>query len=154
MLVQCSLVLKPYPMSPRNTASAIIKLLKDTSCHRILTTYQTLGTLIDQIKTELASTDPTYDLTIDEVPLLSDIFPKLGHEKLPDLFEEYPTGRRAGLDEVLMYLHSSGSTGLPKTVPQTFRSMVHWAALRASPIPFCSPNKKTYTYTLYSARYR
>ncbi|KAF9477786.1 acetyl-CoA synthetase-like protein [Pholiota conissans] len=119
----------PYPMSPRNTAAAIIKLLKDTSCHRLLTTYQSLGTLVDQINSELATSDPTYSLKIDEVPPLFDIFPKLGQETAEDLFEEYPTGTSAPLDDVLMYLHSSGSTGFPKTIPQTFRSMVHWASL-------------------------
>ncbi|KAF9475758.1 putative aminoadipate reductase [Pholiota conissans] len=106
----------PYPISPRNTAAAIIKLLKDTSCHRLLTTYQTLGTLVDQIRSELATSDPTYSLKIDE-------------ESAEDPFEEYQTGTSAPLDDVLMYLHSSGSTGFLKTIPQTFRSMVHWASL-------------------------
>jgi acyl-coenzyme A synthetase/AMP-(fatty) acid ligase len=31
---------------------------------------------------------------------------------------------------VLIYLHSSGSTGFPKTIRQTFKSMVHWASFR------------------------
>jgi acyl-CoA synthetase (AMP-forming)/AMP-acid ligase II len=34
------------------------------------------------------------------------------------------------LDDVLLYLHSSGSTGLPKSIPTTFRSVVHWAGQR------------------------
>lgn len=122
-------------MSPRNTAAAIIKLLKDTSCHRLLTTYHTLSNLIDQVNEELASTSPSYMLTIDEVPPLSEIFPMLGQEKLEDAFTEYPAGARLGLDKVLMYLHSSGSTGFPKTIPQTFRSMVHWASLRVYYLP-------------------
>lgn len=117
-------------MSPRNTSAAIIKLLKDTSCHTLLTTYQTLGTLVEQMKLELAATDPTYSLKIIEVPPLFDIFPKLGHETLEDPFEEYPTGTRPPLDDVLLYLHSSGSTGFPKTIPQSFKTMVHWASLR------------------------
>ncbi|KAF8956600.1 hypothetical protein BDZ97DRAFT_2062868 [Flammula alnicola] len=119
----------PYPMSPRNTAAAIIKLLKDTSCHRLLTTYQTLRPLVDEIKSELASTDASYTLTVDEVPPLLEIFPKLGHEKVEHPFEEYPTGARPPIDDVLMYLHSSGSTGFPKTITQTFKSMAHWGSL-------------------------
>ena len=117
-------------MSPRNTAGAVIELLKDTSCHRLLTTHHTFSNLIDQVKKGLASTSPSYILTTDEVPSLSEIFPRLGQEKLEDAFTEYPAGAKPGLDKILMYLHSSGSTGFPKTIPQTFRSMVHWAGLR------------------------
>ncbi|KAF8956587.1 acetyl-CoA synthetase-like protein [Flammula alnicola] len=119
----------PYPMSPRNTAAAIIKLLKDTSCHRLLTTYQTLRPLVDDTRSELAASDPSYIFTVDEAPPFQDIFPKLGREKAEDPFQEYPSGARAPIDDVLLYLHSSGSTGFPKTIPQTFKSMVHWASL-------------------------
>jgi acyl-CoA synthetase (AMP-forming)/AMP-acid ligase II len=119
-------------MSPRNTAAAIIKLMKDTSCHRLLTTRHTLQSLIDDIQAQFALSDPNYVLQIDEVPAISTIFPKLGNEKVEDPFQEYPSGTRRGLDDVLLYLHSSGSTGLPKTIPQTFKSMVDWASLRES----------------------
>lgn len=73
-----------------------------------------------------------YLLCIEEMPSLSEIFPKLGEERLDDDFEAYPAGSRPSLDNVMMYLHSSGSTGFPKTVPQTFRSMVQWAFFRRS----------------------
>ena len=119
-------------MSPRNTAAAIIKLMKDTSCHRLLTTQHTLRPLIDDIRSQLFSADPNYALQIDEVPLLSTIFPRLGNETYEDDFTAYPTGPRPPLDDVMLYLHSSGSTGLPKTVPQTFKAMVDWASFRAS----------------------
>ncbi|KAF8954562.1 hypothetical protein BDZ97DRAFT_1975945 [Flammula alnicola] len=118
----------PYPMSPRNTAASIIKLLKDTSCHRLLTTYHTLRPLVDEIRSELTSSDPLYAFTVDEVPPVQEIFPKLGRESLEDPFEEYPHGVRPPIDDILLYLHSSGSTGFPKTIPQTFKSMVHWAS--------------------------
>ncbi|KIM43694.1 hypothetical protein M413DRAFT_443603 [Hebeloma cylindrosporum] len=118
----------PYPMSPRNTAAAIIKLLQDTSCHRLLTTQETLRPLITEVTSELSSSDSPYDLSIEEVPPLLDIFPKLGYEKEEDAFEPYPSGVRPPLDDVLIYLHSSGSTGFPKTIRQTFKSMVHWAS--------------------------
>jgi len=117
-------------MSPRNTAAAIIKLLRDTSCHRLLTTQETLRPLITEISSELSSSDSSYDLSIEEVPPLLDIFPELGHEKEEDPFQPYPSGVRPLVEDVLIYLHSSGSTGFPKTIRQTFKTMVHWASLR------------------------
>lgn len=117
-------------MSPRNTATAIIKLMKETSCHTLITTKQTLQPLIRDIESELQSLDSTYPLCIEEVPPLHEIFPRLGHEKAEDPFDPYPRGIRPPLDSISMYIHSSGSTGLPKTVPQTFKSMVHWASFR------------------------
>lgn len=117
-------------MSPRNAAAAIIKMMKETNCHRLLTTYQTLRPLVDEINNTLKSTEPSFELLVDEVPPLFDIFPKLGKETAEDPFVEYPTGPRLPLDDVLLYLHSSGSTGFPKTITQTFRTMLHWAGMR------------------------
>lgn len=120
-------------MSPRNTAEAIIKLLKETSCHRLLATTTTLHCLIEEIRGTLLSTDPDFAVVTEEVPSLLEIYPKLGHEVEQDPFELYPAGPRPSLDDIGIYLHSSGSTGLPKSIPETFRTIVHWAAFRVSP---------------------
>ncbi|KAJ3505840.1 hypothetical protein NLJ89_g7204 [Agrocybe chaxingu] len=117
----------PYPMSPRNTAVATIKLVKETACHRLVATRETLRPLIEDLEKELA-TDPLYVLSIEEVPPLFDIFPKIGQEKEEDPFVPYPTAQRPSLNDIVMYLHSSGSTGLPKTIAHTFRAIVHWAS--------------------------
>jgi acyl-coenzyme A synthetase/AMP-(fatty) acid ligase len=71
-------------------------------------------------------------LSIEEVPLLHEIYPKLGHEKEEDPFEPYPPGPRPSLDDICIYIHSSGSTSLPKSIPQKFRTLIHWASMRAS----------------------
>lgn len=123
---------QPYPMSPRNTAEATIKLLKDTSCHRLLATKTTLKLLIDEIQDKLAGHDPSLIVSIEEVPPFHEIYPKLGREQEQDPFEPYPSGPRPPLDDVCIYLHSSGSTGLPKSIPQKFRSILSWASFRAS----------------------
>ena len=119
-------------MSPRNTAEATLKLLKETSCHRLLATRTTLKPLIDEIQDKLARGDPNYIVSIEEVPPLHEIYPKLGRENEQDPFEPYPSGPRPPLDDVLIYLHSSGSTGLPKSIPQKFRSILSWSFFRAS----------------------
>ncbi|KAF8154594.1 hypothetical protein B0H34DRAFT_783744 [Crassisporium funariophilum] len=119
---------QPFSMSPRNPAAAIVKLLNDTSCHRLITTRETLQPLINDIQTELSSSQPSFTLSIEEVPLLSDIFPKLGCERLEDPFEPYPSAAvRPSMNDLLLYLHSSGSTGFPKSIPHTYKAMLHWA---------------------------
>ncbi|KAJ7625826.1 putative nonribosomal peptide synthetase, partial [Roridomyces roridus] len=59
------------------------------------------------------------------------IYPHLGHETFRDEFVPYPgpSGVHTSLDDVAIYLHSSGSTGLPKPIPQTHRILIQWAAL-------------------------
>jgi acyl-CoA synthetase (AMP-forming)/AMP-acid ligase II len=118
----------PYPMSPRNTAAATIKLMKDSSAHRLLTTRETLQPFVNEIMSELSKEKTPYEISIEEAPAFGQIFPKLGNEKSEDPFEEYPKGSRPPLDDTMLYLHSSGSTGLPKTIRHTYRSLVNWAS--------------------------
>ncbi|KAF9019777.1 putative nonribosomal peptide synthetase [Rhodocollybia butyracea] len=103
--------------------AAVVNLLKVSGAHRLLTTGATLHELIRGIKEKLTSTDPAYELSIEEVPIISQLFPKLGNEKVADEFEAfslwksiYPTPQ-----ETALYLHSSGSTGFPKCIP-----LSHW----------------------------
>ncbi|KAF8901178.1 acetyl-CoA synthetase-like protein [Gymnopilus junonius] len=119
--------LVPYPMSPRNTAAAIVKMMRDVSSHRLLTTQQTLRPLLGEIQMELSKEATPYNISFEEVPPLSEIFPKLGNETAADPFEPYPKAPRPPLDNTALYLHSSGSTGLPKTIRHTFKSLSHWA---------------------------
>ncbi|KAF5318761.1 hypothetical protein D9619_011064 [Psilocybe cf. subviscida] len=122
----------PYLMSPRNTAVAIIKMLKETSCHKLLTTQETLKALISEIKLGLEGGTETasYPLEIIEMPPLCAIFPRMGVETIDDLFEEFPKpATRPDLSQTLIYLHSSGSTGLPKSIRQSFRMICNWASL-------------------------
>jgi acyl-coenzyme A synthetase/AMP-(fatty) acid ligase len=126
-------MLQPYLMSPRDTAPAIIKMLKETACHKILTTQETLKPLISGIKQTLDAEKDPYHLDIIEMPPLFTIFPQMGRETSEDSFEEYPkVSSRPGLDQTLLYLHSSGSTGLPKSIKQSFLTMCNWAAMRMS----------------------
>jgi len=124
-------------MSPRNTPAAIANLLILSSSHRLLATCATLSDLIKDVKAEIFAKDPTYELLIEELPALDVIFPRLGLESEGDSFIPYPDIKvRPALSEVCMYLHSSGSTGLPKVIPQTHKALINWAGSRKFIIEF------------------
>ncbi|KAF7965726.1 hypothetical protein HWV62_42156 [Athelia sp. TMB] len=115
--------LVPFPISPRNSPEAIVSLLQKTSCTRILTTSPSLGGLISQV-IALAP------FKVKEAPTISQCYPFLGHETASDSFEPYPElAGKLDLDHVLFYLHSSGSTGFPKPIPQTSRAVLSWCSL-------------------------
>ena len=100
-----------------------------TSAHRLIATRETLSDLMKAVKVEIFAKDPTYELSIEELPALDDIFPRLGHEVEKDLFIPYPAIQiRPDLSEVCLYIHSSGSTGLPKVIPQSHKVQINWAS--------------------------
>ncbi|KAJ7760072.1 putative aminoadipate reductase [Mycena maculata] len=120
----------PFPISNRNSATAVLHLLNTTDSHRLLMTKGSLSSLVDSVSADLVAMSPLYELSIQEIPLLGQIYPHLGHETAEHAFVPYPSpATRAKLDAVAMYLHSSGSTGLPKPIPQTHRNLIHCAAL-------------------------
>ncbi|KAF7347147.1 Acetyl-CoA synthetase-like protein [Mycena venus] len=122
--------LVPFPISHRNSGAAILHLLNNTNSHRLLTTKGSLGHLVDTVSTELSNNNPSFELSIEEIPLLGQIYPHVGHETSEDAFVPYPIQTtRAALDDVALYLHSSGSTGFPKSIPETHRNLIHHAAL-------------------------
>ncbi|KAJ7916044.1 putative aminoadipate reductase [Mycena leptocephala] len=122
--------LVPFQISHRNSAAAIFHLLSGTGFHRLLTTKVSLGHLVDTLSADLSAKNPTHELSIEEIPLLGQIYPRLGHETIKDVFMPYPSpATRITLDDVVMYLHSSGSTGFPKCIPHTHRSFIHFAAM-------------------------
>ncbi|KAJ6613061.1 amp-CoA ligase [Mycena sp. CBHHK59/15] len=123
----------PFPISPRNSAAGIFQLLRDSSCHRIVATSVTLESLLTSIKTYIAEVDPEFVLTVEEVPSLAEIYPDLGSGTLSSPFQPFSTQiARAALDDIALYIHSSGSSGLPKTIAQTHRALMQWAMLRTS----------------------
>jgi acyl-coenzyme A synthetase/AMP-(fatty) acid ligase len=100
-----------------------------TSCHHLLTTRTTLKDLLDGVKVELEATNPSYELVIEEVPSLHDIFPKLGVETEDNPFTPFKIDYKPKVDEIAMYLHSSGSTGFPKAIHQTHQTLLDWMSI-------------------------
>ncbi|KAJ7636277.1 putative aminoadipate reductase [Roridomyces roridus] len=117
----------PFPISNRNSSAAVLHLLKSTNSHRLLVTKSSLGPLLDGLVDEL----PTqYGLSIEEIPLQGQIYPHLGHETSTHEFTPYPQPySRPSIDDVALYLHSSGSTGFPKSIPETHRGLILYQAL-------------------------
>ncbi|KAF8190188.1 acetyl-CoA synthetase-like protein [Pholiota molesta] len=74
----------PFLMSPRNISAAIIKMLKEVDCHKLLTTQGTLKTLVAEIKADLARDSPGFELEVLEMPPVLEIYPRLGREIAED----------------------------------------------------------------------
>ncbi|KIK64025.1 hypothetical protein GYMLUDRAFT_241246 [Collybiopsis luxurians FD-317 M1] len=120
--------LVPLLISPRNSAVAVVNLLRKSGAHRLLTTHTTLKDLINGIKNELSSSEESFDITFEEVPGFIELYPKLGTETDADPFQPYPSCPvRPDPNGTAMILHSSGSTGLPKAIPQNHHSVQSWA---------------------------
>ncbi|KAJ7845316.1 putative aminoadipate reductase [Mycena leptocephala] len=122
----------PFPISPRNSPAAVVRLLRKTSCHRLVSTCVTLAHLIAGILQALRQEDPKFSLKVEEIPSLMQVYPNLGAETQASPFESYVARTaRPSLDAIAMYLHSSGSTGFPKAIPQTHRILIQWASFAA-----------------------
>lgn len=111
----------------------MVNLLKKTDCHHLLATRITLQELLEGISVELQKEEPGYQLLVEEIPSLQEIYPNLGHEREDDPFVPCPSQKeRPALTDTAIYLHSSGSTGFPKAIPQTYEILIHWASFRWS----------------------
>ncbi|KIP12212.1 hypothetical protein PHLGIDRAFT_508051 [Phlebiopsis gigantea 11061_1 CR5-6] len=118
----------PYPMSPRNSPQGVVHMLKATSCQRILL-HASTASLVYQVQAEMASEGTT--LRVDNLPGLYDVFPQFDPAKYSERtvlnVEPYPTNS-APIDMLspALYLHSSGSTGHPKSIDFTYRRLQQW----------------------------
>ncbi|KAJ7892397.1 putative aminoadipate reductase [Mycena leptocephala] len=123
--------LVPFPMSPRNSAAGIFQLLRASSCHRIVATCVTLAPVLAGLQQHIADVEPNFALDIEEIPSLAQTYPNLGAETPDCSFQPYSTQGSASLDDIALYMHSSGSSGLPKAIPQTHRALMEWASFPA-----------------------
>lgn len=105
----------------------MLNLLKLSGAHRLLITGTTLRELLQGTK-ELVSSNSElpYEVIFEEVPSLGQLYPEQGMVKAeanleyPWVESSYPKP-----EETAVYLHSSGSTGLPKAIPVSHGMMVH-----------------------------
>lgn len=113
-------------MSPRNSAAAIANLLEKTCCHRVIS-QTVLEPLMATVKSDLMKRD--YLVQVDSLPELHTIFPD--SEGGATKVAPYPKIRGPnGPNDIILILHSSGSTGLPKPVPQRRCDVLDWCGQR------------------------
>ena len=113
---------KPFPMSARNSPEALCSMLEKTKSHFVIS-QPTLAPLIMKTRTLLNADN--YALRAEELPDLYNIFPTLRNG--PDFVKPYPARPvRPTMDEICVYIHSSGSTGHPKPIPQAHRQVLDW----------------------------
>ncbi|KIK65759.1 hypothetical protein GYMLUDRAFT_194612 [Collybiopsis luxurians FD-317 M1] len=121
--------LVPFPISPRNSPAALLHLIRKTSTRRLLTTQATLRGILDGLRAEIEMTDPSYALSIEEVPSLQEAFPRLGKETAQDPFSPFAPSFSPKDSDKGIYLHSSGSTGFPKSILLTHQIIKDDASL-------------------------
>ena len=98
-------------------------MLEATSCTRVLGQPTTLP-LIQGVQSALVSKG--VNLRMDNLPSMELIYPTLCD--LPDgEVNVYPPSLQpVNLDDPAMFIHSSGSTGLPKSVPLSHRRILEY----------------------------
>ncbi|KAI0081390.1 acetyl-CoA synthetase-like protein [Panus rudis PR-1116 ss-1] len=122
-MVRAGLV--PFPISPRNPVDAIVNMMEKTSSHRILTNTF-VAPLAQAVKAKFD--EKQYDVKIDKLPSIFTIFPQINGNKpdASDITPYPPSAKKPEPNDVVWYLHSSGSTGIPKPIPQTQKIVLQW----------------------------
>ncbi|KAG1835812.1 putative aminoadipate reductase [Suillus subalutaceus] len=118
----------PFAMSFRNSAAAVASMMQKTRCRRLITTQHSLASLIDGIKAGFASRATQMgQLQIDEMPAVKHLYPALVSGTPDEAIVPYSSpGSPSSENDVLFYLHSSGSTGFPKPIPISNLTAIHW----------------------------
>lgn len=100
-------------------------MLRATSCTRVLAHSLTLP-LVEQAQAELRADGIA--LQIDDLPSMRQLFPRLVDPNAePEETLSYPPPPKpAVLDDLGMMIHSSGSTGFPKSIPLYHRRILQW----------------------------
>ena len=122
----------------------MVNLLLKSSCSLVLT-QSSLKHLLATAKGSSATTSTA--IRILDLPDLREIYPQFGTEKHTVKFEaeDTPSSTTTWSDnDTALYLHSAGSTGLPKAIRITRRMVVHWINSR-----MCSSQPFTETSTVY-----
>lgn len=93
-------------------------MLRKVSAHRLVVTSASLQPLVSGIEDELVRAADNFSLSFVELPRLPEVYPRLAHERAEDSFTPVPLPSRGAFkNDIVLYLHSSGSTGYPKPIP-------------------------------------
>ena len=108
-------------MSPRNTAEAVVNMIEKSNCHRIICSHAGLLDSVQQILQQKGRT-----LVVHQLPPLEDVFPTIRGQADVSVEPYPPATRKHEPDDNVIHLHSSGSTGFPKTITLTQKIMTMW----------------------------
>lgn len=110
-------------MSPRNTVAATASLMERTGSHRILS-QPMFASLTSQVKALLEAKG--WAVQVDDCPEFGQVYPELAPNSEAPEVVPYMFGKPSSLDDIALYMHSSGSTGMPKPIAHTFLNSLHW----------------------------
>jgi acyl-coenzyme A synthetase/AMP-(fatty) acid ligase len=114
-------------MSPKLSAEAVAQLMQRTGSHRIIT-QTAFAPIVKAVQSQLAAENHTVEAE-DLIPI-ERAFPALKSDSTDsDLTTgPYPSApSEPAMDDIVIYIHSSGSTGFPKPVKLTRRIQLQWA---------------------------
>ncbi|KAF9811531.1 hypothetical protein IEO21_06535 [Rhodonia placenta] len=115
----------PFPIAPGTSPAAIARMLERTNTHRIISQPH-FASLVRDIQRVLPD---DYDLHVDPLPSFTEVFQSFGDllDAKTNGIELYPPADYPiDSEDVILYLHSSGSTGFPKPIPQTGATLLNW----------------------------
>lgn len=118
----------PFLVGTRNSAAAIQSMFERTNCHHVIT-QPTFSSIIDTVRTTLPD---DFVLEVTPCPPFFALFPEYaaGSGAVVTARDEpvpYPHSSYVPqLSDLVLYLHSSGSTGYPKPVPLYQKTLLSW----------------------------
>lgn len=111
-------------MSPKNSVPAFLNLLEKTNCHHIVS-QPAFAPIVSALQARLA--EKQFKVQIIDLPQVHDIFPSLSKATSIERVERFPLSAKPfHKEEIVLYLHSSGSTGHPKPIPQNHAVVLQW----------------------------
>ena len=115
-------------MSPKNSVPAIVNLLEKTGCRRIIA-EAAFSPTISVLTEQLAASG--IKLHVDTLPMLHSVFPQFGEVSDPLPVTPFPHSSEVhSMSDIVLYLHSSGSTGLPKPIALKEIQTLQWCLSR------------------------
>ncbi|KAG7093077.1 putative NRPS-like protein biosynthetic cluster, variant 2 [Marasmius oreades] len=119
----------PFLISPRNSPESVAHLLATAGVQHVLVSGDaTCSTLVEAalaiLKRETSDSPSSLPISITSSPMLvfDDLFPNTTEDHI-ESFQPDPILRKK-LEDVVVYVHTSGSTSHPKIIPWTNRKLI------------------------------
>ncbi|KAG9309604.1 hypothetical protein JVU11DRAFT_10265 [Chiua virens] len=115
----------PVLMSFKIPADSVTNLLRAISCRNLMVSRESLGDLVATVEADFTAEE---SLQIMGAPSVLQVYPELARQydgEAPFRKFDIPV-RRPALEDVMLYLHTSGSTGYPKPIRHTHQMFLNW----------------------------